>query len=298
MSTPLSRPASRAPLLVAALCLLLVGAACGSGAPPLDVAPSVDLARFQGKWFEVARLPRSTEADCNGTTAFYTQGSGSSMTFVNQCNLGSATGPLYTVSMTVDVPDQTVPAKLALDIAGFTGDYWILEVGGDYEYAVVGHPSRLYWWVLSRTPTLDATTLDGVLTRATASGFDVSQVEYTPQPTDTERAALATPEGAVPAPLRTGCGVSGHPVGSGPLVPWGMLLLLALARLRPRLLKGTPRRSARRRPPKLSLAAAREEAVRALLASLRRSRRQFVGEGALNAKAKKAATPRKTKATA
>jgi apolipoprotein D and lipocalin family protein len=226
-----SRSTWCAPLLAISL---IAGAGCGSSAPPLDVAESVDLSRFQGKWYEIARLPRSTEADCNGTTAFYTQGSGSSMTFVNQCNLGSATGPLYTVSMTVDVPDQTVPAKLALDVAGFTGDYWILEVGQDYEYAVVGHPSRLYWWVLSRTPTLDATTMQGVLARATASAFDVSQIEYTPQPPGTERAALATPEGQVAAPLHTGCAVSDGSLPRRGLTPWGVLLLLGLARRRSR----------------------------------------------------------------
>ena len=58
--------------------------------------------------------------------------------------------------MSATVPDPSAPAKLALDVGGYSGDYWILEVGPNYEYAVVGHPSRLYYWILSRTPTLDA----------------------------------------------------------------------------------------------------------------------------------------------
>src|SRR5580704_8643219 len=158
----------------------LVG--CGSSGPPLDVAPNVDLSQFQGKWYEIARLPRSTQAGCNGMTAFYTLGSDGSLGLVNQCNLGSATGQLYTVSMTATVPNASVPAKLALTVGGFTGDYWILEVGANYEYAVVGHPSRAYWWLLSRTPSLDASTTQAVIARATSSDFDMSQIQYTPQP--------------------------------------------------------------------------------------------------------------------
>src|SRR5450755_2077241 len=178
--------------------------ACQSD-PPLDVAPSVNLSQLQGKWYEIARLPRTTEVDCHGTTAFYTQAPDGSLSLVNQCNVGSATGTLQTVSMTATVPDSSVPAKLALDVGGYTGDYWILEVGSNYEYAVVGHPSRLYLWILSRTPTLDATVMGGILSRADSEHFDTTQLEYTPQPPAAERDALTSPEGSVPAAPRTGC---------------------------------------------------------------------------------------------
>src|SRR5580692_1356275 len=186
---------------------------CGSG-PPLDVASNVDLSRFQGKWYEIARLPRTTQTDCHGTTAFYTLGSNGSLSLVNQCNVGSAEGPLKTVSMTATVPNGSVPAKLALDVGGYVGDYWILEVGSEYEYAVIGHPSRLYWWVLSRTPSLDASTMQGLIARATSQQFEMSQLQYTPQPPAGERNALTTPEGAIPPALSTGCSVAhGRPRG-------------------------------------------------------------------------------------
>ena len=181
--------------------------ACQSD-PPLDVAPSVNLSQLQGKWYEIARLPRTTEVDCHGTTAFYTQAPDGSLSLVNQCNVGSATGTLQTVAMTATVPDSSVPAKLALNVGGYTGDYWILEVGSNYEYAVVGHPSRLYLWILSRTPTLDATVMSGILSRADSEHFDTSQLEYTPQPPAGERNTLSTPEGSVPAPPHTGCAVA------------------------------------------------------------------------------------------
>jgi apolipoprotein D and lipocalin family protein len=198
--------------------LVVLGAAliaCGSD-PPLSAASSVDLGQFQGKWYEIARLPRSTQTDCHGTTAFYTQQGDGTLSFVNQCNVGATDGPLKTVSMVASVPDTHSPAKLLLDVGGFSGDYWILEVGANYEYAVVGHPSRQYLWILSRTATLDADTLQGIIGRAQGQQFDMSKIQYTPQPPAGERSTLAGPEGPVPPAVKNGCSAGrgpGEPVG-------------------------------------------------------------------------------------
>jgi apolipoprotein D and lipocalin family protein len=183
-----------------------------------------------------ARLPRLTEVDCHGTTAFYTQAPDGSLGLVNQCNVGSATGALQTIAMTASVPDSTVPAKLALNVGGYTGDYWILEVGSKYEYAVVGHPSRLYLWILSRTPTLDASVMDGVLTRADSAHFDTSKLEYTPQPPAGERNDLDTPQGDVPAGPHAGCSLSRGPAGGHPTSPstWSVLGVALAVTLRRR----------------------------------------------------------------
>jgi apolipoprotein D and lipocalin family protein len=217
--------------VVAVLCALATFG-CASP-PPLDVAANVDLSRFEGKWYEIARLPRATQTDCHGTTAFYTQRSDGSLSFVNQCNLGSATGPLHTVPMTATVPSAAVPAKLALDVGGYTGDYWILEVGSSYEYAVVGHPSRSYWWLLSRTPSLDATTMQGVLERATASDFDMSQLQYTPQPPAGERNTSTTPEGPIPPVASMGCSMASRRSDSERGRGWGVsCLALAIVAMR------------------------------------------------------------------
>jgi apolipoprotein D and lipocalin family protein len=152
-----------------------------SADPPLDVAPNVDLSRFQGKWFEIAKLPRPTQTDCYGTAAYYSLASSDSLVLVNQCNVGSMAGALRTVTMNAKVTSPSAPGKLAIDVGGFYGDYWILELGPRYEYAVIGHPSRSYLWILSRTPTLDDPTLQGILSRARAKQFDTSRIEMTPQ---------------------------------------------------------------------------------------------------------------------
>ncbi|MFO0762501.1 MAG: lipocalin family protein, partial [Byssovorax sp.] len=88
-------------------------------------------------------------------------------------------GALKQRSARAEITD--VSAKLSIDVGGFTGDYWILEVGEHYEYAVIGVPSRDYLWILSRTPKLDEALLQGIEARAHAAKFDTARLERTPQ---------------------------------------------------------------------------------------------------------------------
>jgi apolipoprotein D and lipocalin family protein len=162
--------------LLSAAALFLIAPGCRAD-PPLDVAP-VELSRFQGKWYEIAKLPRPTQAGCENTTAFYRLRSSSELDVTNEC---THDGSLRSVSARAVVSDPDVPAKLSLDVGGFFGDYWIIEVGSQYEYAVVGHPTREYLWILSRTPTLAQNALNGIVERAQERQFDVSRLEYTVQ---------------------------------------------------------------------------------------------------------------------
>jgi apolipoprotein D and lipocalin family protein len=150
--------------------------------PPLETVPGMSLQRFQGKWYEIAKLARSTQADCYGTIGMYTMTSDTAMTLTHQCNLGSLTGPEHTSKANGVVSDPNVMSKLSVDFGGgFYGDYWVIDLGQNYEYAVVGHPSRQYLWILSRTPTLDSATLAGIVQRAQNKGFDTSKLQYTTQ---------------------------------------------------------------------------------------------------------------------
>jgi apolipoprotein D and lipocalin family protein len=209
--------------LLAVLAALTVG--CGAD-PPLDVAPNVELSRMQGKWYEIAKLPRITQSDCYATMGFYTQQSDGSLSIVNQCNVGGLDGPLDTVAMTATVPDPSTRAKLALQVGGFSGDYWILEVGSSYEYAVVGHPTRQYLWILSRTTTLDSTSLQGILGRAQDNQFDTSKLEYTAQTSSGDRVASDQPVGPVPPAAKTGCSLS--PGSESRRPAWGLFALVAV----------------------------------------------------------------------
>jgi apolipoprotein D and lipocalin family protein len=154
--------------------------ALGCQDAPLDVA-HVDLSLMQGRWYEVASIPRPTQAGCTGTTADYEQKSASELLVVNQCHEGSLTGPLKSVAGRAVMDDPEQPGKLSLNFGGFYGDYWVIDVGEHYEYLVVGHPSRDYLWIMSRAPHLPQSTLDGVLDRAKQKGFPIGILSYTQQ---------------------------------------------------------------------------------------------------------------------
>lgn len=147
---------------------------------PLEVA-HVDLQQMTGKWYEIAKLPRATQAGCTGTTAEYQQKSSSELLVINECHEGSLSGPLKRVSARAVATDPSEPAKLSLNFGFAYGDYWVIDAGKDYEYLVVGHPSRDYFWILSRTRTLPKETLSGILDRAQKNGFPIGSLSYTEQ---------------------------------------------------------------------------------------------------------------------
>jgi len=149
---------------------------------PLEVVDGIDLQRFQGEWFEIAKLPRLTQADCTGTTARYELKSDRELVVTNACRLGHLAGDRRQVVAAARVPNPDVPAKLSVEFGGYFGDYWIIDLDRkDYGYAVVGHPTRQYLWILSRTPTMDASTLARIIDRAAQKGFEVGRLEYTKQ---------------------------------------------------------------------------------------------------------------------
>ncbi len=83
--------------------------------------------------------------------------------------------------------DITTNAKLKVrfdpfPVNLFKADYWIIELGADYEYAVVSNPAKKYLWILNRTPHMDAAVYDGILFRLAQRGFDTSKLVLTPQP--------------------------------------------------------------------------------------------------------------------
>jgi apolipoprotein D and lipocalin family protein len=146
------------------------------------VVEGVELQRFQGDWYEIAKLPRVTQADCTGTTSRYELKSDNKLVVTNACRLGNLEGNHRQVVAAARVPNPDVPAKLSIEFGGYFGDYWIIDLDRDgYQYAVIGHPARQYLWILSRKPTIESATLAPILERATQKGFDVSRLEYTKQ---------------------------------------------------------------------------------------------------------------------
>lgn len=158
--------------------LSALAAACSEREP--NVAPNLELERFQGHWFEVARIPRDYDRTCVDTTADYTLTAPGRLELLHSCRLGSSTGALSQFGAPATVDDPATPAKLTLDLGLYRGSYWVLEVARDYGYALIGHPSLTMLWVLSRTPTLPDDVYEHLRATAAHEGYDPNALVMTP----------------------------------------------------------------------------------------------------------------------
>ncbi|MEI6093023.1 MAG: lipocalin family protein [bacterium] len=149
----------------------------------LDVVKSVDLSKYLGTWYEIARLPAWFERGCVGVTANYSIREDGYIKVLNSCKKNTLDGPTKEAIGKAWVVDKVTNAKLkVMFFWPFAGDYWIIDLDDkDYKYAVVGDPGRNYLWVLSRTPKMDEVLLKDLLDKAQKNGFDVDKLIRTLQ---------------------------------------------------------------------------------------------------------------------
>jgi apolipoprotein D and lipocalin family protein len=175
-------PIRSAFVIFAALGSTLVVAGCHwwgrSAHPPLEVAPGVDLSRYVGKWYEIAKYPNRFQRGCIGATAEYSLSpDGKRVEVVNRCR-DAGSGKVRSIRGKARVVDPATNAKLSVTFFWpFSGDYWILAVGTEYEYAVVGTPDRKYLWFLARTETIGDDLYGRLVDLARARGFDAARIE-------------------------------------------------------------------------------------------------------------------------
>jgi apolipoprotein D and lipocalin family protein len=169
--------------------LLLLAAGCATSTterlrlPPLRTVEKVELSRYLGTWYEIAAFPQSFQKGCTASTATYALRPDGEVDVLNRCRDGSPDGPERSASGRARVVDRATGAKLEVSFfRPFWGDYWIIDLGRDYEYAVVGHPSRDYLWILSRTPALPEATSRAILARLQAQGYETARLVRTLQP--------------------------------------------------------------------------------------------------------------------
>jgi apolipoprotein D and lipocalin family protein len=154
----------------------------------VKTVPSVDLTRYAGTWFEIARFPNRFQDHCVGDVrATYTRRSDRRIDVLNRCRAGD--GRVDEAKGVARVVDTTSNARLEVRFApGFLswlpmvwGDYWIIGLGDDYGWATVGSPDRDYLWILSRTPELPAVEYERAVAAARDNGFDVRRLVRTQQ---------------------------------------------------------------------------------------------------------------------
>jgi len=157
--------------------IVLLLASCASHglviAPP-EVVPQVDLARYIGRWYEIASFPQRFQRGCTDSRADYRLRDDGKIEVLNSC---FRNGKVDTAKGKAWVADKSTNAKLKVSFFWpFRGDYWIIDLGKDYEYAVVSAPARKYLWVLARSPKMDDALYTRIVERLRERGFDVARL--------------------------------------------------------------------------------------------------------------------------
>ena len=167
------------------LSLLLV-TSVASAAEPLMTVGNVDLARYAGRWFEIAKYPNRFQKQCLAeTTATYALRDDGNVSVVNRFRTVNGVDEANGVARPVDgrtdrLEVSFLPAALRWLPIGW-GSYWIIELAPDYRYVVIGEPSRDYLWVLSRTPALSEDDRRSIEARLPAHGYDPKRLVDSPQ---------------------------------------------------------------------------------------------------------------------
>ena len=149
----------------------------------LAVVPSVEIDRYLGTWYEIARYPNRFQKECVSVTAEYSLRPDGKIKVVNACRKETLDGKLKKIEGKAWVADKATNAKLKVQFFWpFWGAYWIIDLGQEYEYAVVGHPKRKYLWILSRSPDMSSEVYQAIVERLVKQGYDPARLQKTLQP--------------------------------------------------------------------------------------------------------------------
>ena len=166
---------------------VLMAAPGEQAAAPLRTVERVDIGRYLGDWFEVARFPNRFQRQCvGGVRASYGARADGRIDVVTRCRTERGEDEARGVARIVD-PRSNARLKVRFAPGWLSwlpkvwGDYWIIGLADDYSWAVVGSPDRQYLWIVSRTPELGAAAFDRARAIAESSGFDVDRLSRTPR---------------------------------------------------------------------------------------------------------------------
>jgi apolipoprotein D and lipocalin family protein len=173
---------------------LLMMTSSHEGQAQVRTVDAVDIDRYLGDWFELARFPNRFQRECDSDVrATYARRPDGNIAVVNRCR--RADGRITEARGVARVVDPRTRAKLKVRFApailsflpAVWGDYWIIGLAPDYSWAVVGSGDRKYLWILGRTPNLDASEFIAAVGIARSAGFEVDRLVNT-RHTTTERA--------------------------------------------------------------------------------------------------------------
>jgi apolipoprotein D and lipocalin family protein len=172
-----------ASLTLITLCLNFVSCAGLDSRGELSAVVSVDLSRYAGTWYEIARLPMWFQRHCVDSKAIYSRRPDGAIDVHNECVTKS--GGVERAKGVATVVDAETNARLTVTFDNWfarlfgssrDGNYWILDLDPEYRTAMVGTPDRRYLWILSRTHQLDEATYQRLVERAQQLGYPVSEL--------------------------------------------------------------------------------------------------------------------------
>lgn len=143
----------------------------------------LDIEKFLGTWYEIARFPHSFEKGLVGVTATYSMREDGKIKVINQGYKNTLDGELKKAIGKAKIPDINFPSRLKVSFFWiFYSDYLVLELDEEnYEWAVIGSSTPNYLWILSRKPQLDESLIKEMETRLKNRGYNLDQLERVPQ---------------------------------------------------------------------------------------------------------------------
>ena len=167
--------------IMSVLTVCIFGTVSIAGAAPSDPAPvqsvaKVDLSRYMGRWYEIARLPNRFQKGCAGSDTDFSLRDDGQITVINTC-LDEKDGSSRQSKGHAWVVDPASNARLKVSFFWpFRSDYWIIGLGKEYEYSVVASPNRKYLWILSRSAKMSDDLYADIMQRVELQGFDIKKV--------------------------------------------------------------------------------------------------------------------------
>jgi apolipoprotein D and lipocalin family protein len=156
----------------------------GKDLSPLKTVSQVDLNKYVGLWYEIAKIPNSFQEQCAyGTTAEYKLLEDGNIQVINKCYTKDDEEDIAEGLAKVVIKQTNSKLKVSffsiLGFRPFWGDYWIIGLDDNYQWAVVGSPHRKYGWILSRTPTLPDETMNKIFSILKDQYYNPDEFEMT-----------------------------------------------------------------------------------------------------------------------
>lgn len=162
------------------ICMVLLFTACSSKNTPLQTVQKVDINKYLGTWYEIARYEHFFEKDCKNVSANYSILDEQTIKVINRCTNMLTNEKKEAIGRAYATDDTNSKLKVSF-FRPFYGDYWVMILDENYDYVVVGTPSREYLWILCRKPILDEKIKNEILQKLPTLGFDTSKLIWTIQ---------------------------------------------------------------------------------------------------------------------